>query len=89
MFQKQIGIFRIQVSLLTCDEQDKQQPETTTQINDPPTIELRQECFVRRCEQTITGRNLRYNRSVLLLRHIWFVMFHHDILVTYHKLISC
>ena len=57
---------------MTCDEQDKQQPETTTQINDPPTIELRQECFVRRCEQTITGRNLRYNRPVLLLRHIWF-----------------
>ena len=65
---KQIGRFRIQVWLLVCDEQDKQQPETTTQINNPPTIELRQECFVRRCDQIITGRDLQYNRALEIIQ---------------------
>ena len=59
---------------MTCDEKDKQQPETTTQINNPPAIELRQECFVRRCDQTITGRDLRYSRALEIIQdEIMFV----------------
>ena len=50
------------------DKINKQQSETTTQINNPPTIELRQECFVRRCDQTITGRDLRYNRALEIIQ---------------------